>query len=144
MHYCVLEALPYFGRPRRMCAKSLGLMRRMSDRLDHPPALAEPNTVAPARVVGQPVSAPRAETVRLYAADWLDFVGWCRANGRRALPASAETFSGYLLAMAPGRSRGALGRRRAAIGTMHRQQGLAVPALDAAARAALRRTARRT
>ncbi len=118
-------------------------MRRMSDRLDDPPAPADPTTDTPVWVVGQPVSAPRAETVRVYATDWLDFLSWCRLNGCRALPASAETLAAYLLAVAPGLSRGALGRRRAAIGSMHRQHGFESPRLDAPARAALRQAARR-
>lgn len=95
-----------------------------------------------ARVVGQPVAAPRPETLRLYTADWSDFVAWCRVNRCCALPASAEVLAGYLLAIAPALRRGSLGRRRAAIGSMHRQHGYAVPALDAGMRAALRRTTR--
>lgn len=114
----------------------------MPDRLEDPPAPGDRTTDTPVWVVGQPVSAPRAETVRLYATDWLDFLGWCRLSGCQALPASAETFSAYLLAMAPGLSRGALGRRCAAIGRMHRLHGLLVPRLDAPSRAALRRMAK--
>lgn len=95
-----------------------------------------------AHPVGTPVTDPAAETLRLYAADWRAFAAWCRRMGCAPLPASPATLAAYLLAVAPGLSRGALGRRRAAVGTMHRNQGLPVPALDRAALAALRRAAR--
>ena len=90
-----------------------------------------------AQPVGTPVTDPVPETLRLYAADWRDFVTWCRKTGCAPLPANAATLAAYLLAVAPRLSRGALGRRRAAIGTMHRNAGLPVPVLDRAARAAV-------
>jgi len=58
----------------------------------------------------------------------------CRPARRRSRPTCWPR--------APRLSRGALGRRRAAIGTMHRNEGLPVPVLDRAARAALRGAAR--
>jgi len=61
---------------------------------------------------------------------------------RAPLPATDETLAAYLLAAAPTLSRGALGRRRAAIGAMHREAGLSPPRLDATSRKALRDTAR--
>ncbi len=110
----------------------------MPDRLDVPSPLAGSDTAAPA-LVGQPVAVARAQTLRLYAADWLHFVGWCRMNGFLSLPASVETLSAYLLTVAPDLSRGALGRRRATIERMHRLHELVVPRLDAPVRAELRR-----
>jgi hypothetical protein len=103
---------------------------------DRPPAAAGPAGV------GTPVADPTPETRRLYAADWRAFVAWCRGQRVAALPATAATLAAYLLAAAPGLSRGALGRRRAAIGSLHRQHGLPVPRLDKAARAALRNALR--
>ena len=94
------------------------------------------------RRIGHPVADPTAATLRGYAADWARFVAWCREQQRAALPASAATLAGYLLAVAPTLSRGALGRRRAAIGAMHRQAGLPTPLLTAATRKALRVAAR--
>ena len=143
MHYRVLVALPYYSSYGRLRSKLLCVALGMPDRLDDDPALAEAGSVGPTPVVGRPVAQPRPETVRLYAADWLDFSSWCRVNGCQALPSSTETLSAYLLAVAPGLSRGALGRRRAAIGRMHRLHSLLVPRLDAPARASLRRAARR-
>jgi len=61
---------------------------------------------------------------------------------RAPLPATAETLAAYLLAAAPTLSRGALGRRRAAIGAMHREAGLPPPRLDAPSRKALRTAAK--
>lgn len=96
-----------------------------------------------ARAVATPVPNPTPETLRLYAADWRDFSQWCRTARQAALPASPETLAAYLLACAPRLGRGGLGRRRAAIGAMHRQHDLPVPALDKAARAAVRRVTQR-
>lgn len=88
--------------------------------------------------IGQPRAYQRPETMRLYAAEWLAFVAWCRAAKRVALPANAETLAAYLLAAAGKAGRGALGRKRAAIRGMHRQYHLPEPAFDAAARASVR------
>jgi hypothetical protein len=95
----------------------------------------------PLRIVGDPLADPSLATRRLYASDWARFLSWCRQQGRAPLPTSSQTFAAYLLAVAPGLSRGALGRRRAAIGTMHRQAGLPTPLLDAATQKALRASA---
>ena len=91
--------------------------------------------------IGQPQAVQRPETVRLYAADWLAFISWCRAARRSSLPADGETLTAYLLATAAGTSRGTVGRKRAAIRAMHRQNGLPPPALNPSARAALRTVA---
>jgi hypothetical protein len=96
----------------------------------------------PARIVGDPVADPTQATRRLYASDWVHFSAWCREQGLASLPTSPQTFAAYLLSVAPGLSRGALGRRRAAIGTMHRQSGLPTPLLDVATQKALRASAR--
>lgn len=88
--------------------------------------------------VGRPRAVRRPETVRLYAAEWSAFVAWCRVAKRPSLPADAETLAAYLLAVAPGASRGTVGRKRAAIRAMHRQHGLELPVLDPHARAAVR------
>ena len=92
-------------------------------------------------VIGQPRAIQRPETMRLYAAEWLAFVAWCRVANRTSLPAAANTLAAYLLAVAPGASRGTVGRKRAAIRAMHRQHGLPLPALDPPARAAVRAAA---
>ncbi len=99
-------------------------------------------SIPAARAVGAPVANPTAATRRLYAGDWGHFVAWCREHHRVPLPASADTFAAYLLAVAPALSRGALGRRRAAIGTLHRQAGQPVPLLDRRTHKALRTHAR--
>ena len=102
-----------------------------------------PTSVAvSSRVVGQPVAAPASSTLQLYAGEWAGFVAWCRQHSLASLPASSETLAAYLLAAALELSRGALGRRRAAIGAMHRQANVPVPRLDAASRKALRATAK--
>jgi hypothetical protein len=104
-----------------------------------PPATAVPAT---ARVVGDPVADPTATTLKLYAGDWARFVAWCREQGCPALPASSETLATYLLAVAPALSRGSLGRRRAAISTMHRQAGWPTALLDPDSHKALRAAAK--
>lgn len=94
------------------------------------------------RAIGAPVVDPTPATLRLYTGEWLAFVAWCRAQLRSSLPATSDTLAAYLLAAAPGRSRGTLGRRRAAIRAMHRQAGLSPPELDPASRKALRTAAK--
>jgi hypothetical protein len=95
-----------------------------------------------ARTVGKPAADPTLSTRKLYAGDWAGFVAWCRVQQRAALPATDETLAAYLLAAAPTLSRGALGRRRAAIGAMHREASLPPPRLDAPSRKALRTVAK--
>ena len=92
--------------------------------------------------IGQTRAIQRPETIRLYAAEWSAFVAWCRAAKRVSLPADSETLTAYLLAVATKASRGTLGRKRAAIRATHRRHGLPLPALDPAARAAVRQAAR--
>ena len=94
------------------------------------------------RVVGDPVTHPTPATIKLYAGDWARFVLWCREQGCTALPASPETLAAYLVAVAPGLSRGAIGRRRSAICTMHRQAGLPTPMLTPDTHEALRTAAK--
>ena len=106
---------------------------------DKPLALDATHQTPPA--VGQPRSIQRSETVRLYAAEWLAFVAWCRVAKRASLPANADTLASYLLATAPGATRGTIGRKRAAIRAMHRQHGLPLPALDSSTRAGVRQAA---
>ena len=93
-------------------------------------------------MVGDPISDPTPATLKLYAGDWARFVAWCREQGRPSLPASSHTLAAYLVDSAPGLSRGALGRRRSAIGTMHRQAGLPTPVLKPAIHKALRTAAK--
>ena len=107
-----------------------------------PPSSRLDGAAASGLVVAIPVAEPTAATLKLYAGEWSTFVTWCRAQGRPFLPATADTLAAYLLAAAPGLSRGTLGRRRAAIRTMHRQAGLSPPQLDAASRKALRTAAK--
>ena len=78
------------------------------------------------------------------AGDWARFLAWCRQQGRPSLPASSETLAAYLIDVAPGLSRGTLGRRRSAICTMHRQAGQPTPVLDPATHKALRTAAKPT
>ena len=94
------------------------------------------------RVVGDPVADPTPATLKLYAGDWGRFVAWCREQSRPSLPANSDTLAAYLIECAPGLSRGALGRRRSAISTMHRQAGLPTPVLDPATHKALRTAAK--
>ena len=95
-----------------------------------------------ARTVGDPVADPTPATLKLYAGDWARFVAWCHEQGRPSLPASSQTLAAYQIECAPGLSRGALGRRRSAISTMHRQAGLPTPLLNAATHLALRTAAK--
>ena len=74
--------------------------------------------------------------------DWARFVTWCQRHHRPSLPTSSDTLAAYLIDSAPGLSRGALGRRRSAISTMHRQAGLPTPVLSPKNHKALRDAAK--
>jgi hypothetical protein len=126
-------AEPHHARPPATAASPETVGGKAPDQSDVP---------ATARVVGDPVADPTATTLKLYAGDWTRFVAWCREQGCPALPASSETLATYLLAVAPVLSRGSLGRRRAAISTMHRQAGLPTPLLDRDSHNALRAAAK--
>ena len=80
-----------------------------------PPAATHVDPAADAAAAYARLSLAPA-TLRAYRADWDDFVGWCRASGRVALPAAAETVAAYLASLAASHSRAALERRLAAIG----------------------------
>ena len=93
-------------------------------------------------MVGDPVADPTPATLKLYAGDWAHFVAWCREQGRPSLPAGSDTLAAYLGDIAPRLSRGALGRRRSAVSTMHRQAGLPTPLLSPVNHKALRTAAK--
>ena len=58
------------------------------------------------------VDATRApDTVRAYASDWRDFLGFCSARGVQALPASPEVVALYITHLA--------GSRRASPSSAH-------------------------
>ncbi len=105
-------------------------------------APSPPTKSGTARVVGDPVTDPTPATLKLYAGDWAHFVAWCREQGRPSLPASPDTLATYLVDVAPDFSPGALGRRRSAICTMHRQAGLPTPLLTPATHKVLRTAAK--
>jgi hypothetical protein len=90
----------------------------------------------------KPPRQPAAETARLYAGDWAAFLRWCRAAQAGALPADPATVASYLGSVAT-LSRGALGRRLAAIAQAHRQHGYPAPGADPAIRALLQAARRR-
>ena len=71
--------------------------------------------------------AKAVSTRRAYAFDWADFAGWCRANGRMALPAEPETVALYVTALADARKVATLQRRIAAISQAHQFAGHASP-----------------
>ena len=98
------------------------------------PTSPTPPDAPPARGGGPKIAA---QTERLYAGDWAAFADWACATGQPALPAAAETIAAYLEALAGRLGPGSLGRRLAAIGHHHRQQGLPAPSPGAV------RTARR-
>jgi integrase len=64
-------------------------------------------------------------TIKRYAADWDDFLGFCRATGRQALPAAASTVADYLASLARSHSRSALRRRLSAIAQAHKLKNIA-------------------
>ncbi len=98
-------------------------------------ALAVPGRASPhPPLVGTRKEELAAETLRLYGSDWTRFSQFCVGLGARALPATPETVSAFLLQPGPGRA--ARRRRLAAIDHRHRQHGFSGPGDDACFRAA--------
>jgi site-specific recombinase XerC len=68
-------------------------------------------------------------TLRAYRADWAAFSAWCAAYGIAFLPATPDTVSLYIAALADaGLKVATIGRRLAAIAKAHQAAGLPSPA----------------
>lgn len=63
-------------------------------------------------------------TLRAYRADWRHYAAWCEAAGLVPLPAAPATVGAYLASLAETHAPTTLRRRLAAIGQMHRYNGL--------------------
>lgn len=68
-------------------------------------------------------AAKASATRRAYAADFVHFTEWCRANGGSPLPASGNVVAAYLTAHAGLLKTSTLGRRLVAIRQVHREAG---------------------
>jgi integrase len=68
---------------------------------------------------------------RGYAADWRNFSTWCAAQGREALPASADTAGLYMADRSATLANASLTRAIAAISRQHRESGFESPTKDA-------------
>ncbi len=70
-----------------------------------------------------------ANTALAYQSRWRSFESWCRAEGRVALPATAQTVAAYLTFLAVGRGRKAttVDAHLTAIRAVHRGAGAPVP-----------------
>lgn len=91
------------------------------------------------------VPAVSPSTRRMYDSSWRRFETWCADNGRRALPADAESVIRYLFEAAAPRARGArryraatFGAWLAAIGDRHQAAGYPHPGKDPRVTMALR------
>ena len=83
-------------------------------------------------------------TLKAYKSDWRDFLSWCEARSRPALPASVETTASYLAHLADtGLKASTITRRTAAIAYAHRLRGLAPPTAAEPVKAVLRGIRRR-
>ena len=83
-------------------------------------------------------TGPAPATLRAYRADWTDYARWCAANEHLPIPAAVDTVVAYLAALARTHAATTLRRRLAAIGKMHRFNGLPWDAAVPAFRAVLR------
>jgi integrase len=72
-----------------------------------------------------------ANSQRGYAADWRRFAAWCAAQGREALPASADTAGLYVADRSATLANASLTRAIAAISRHHREAGFQSPTQDA-------------
>lgn len=74
------------------------------------------------------LAASRAEsTRRAYRADWEHFATWCRKHALDALPATPETVTLYLTALAASHKPATIRRRLTVIGRAHQAAGHAAP-----------------
>lgn len=98
------------------------------------------------------LSAAQSEnTLRAYRGDWVAFVAWCLAEGRRSLPADPVDVAVYVAAAAEevtatgewALSPATLERRAAAIAAVHGAHGLASPTRAEVVRLTLRGIRRR-
>jgi integrase len=71
-----------------------------------------------------------ANTRRAYATDWNHFRNWCQKRSRGPLPASHETVSAYLAALAKTHSIATIRRRLTTLSKIHRTAGKADPRDD--------------
>src|SRR5262249_53262630 len=69
-------------------------------------------------------------TRRAYAADWNHFRNWCQKRSRGPLPASPDTVSAYLAALAKTHAIATLRRRLTTISKLHRTAGKIDPCDD--------------
>lgn len=72
-----------------------------------------------------------ANSQRGYAADWRNFIAWCAAQGREALPTSADTAGLYMADRSAMLANASLTRAIAAISRQHREAGFQSPTQDA-------------
>ena len=72
-----------------------------------------------------------ANSQRGYTADWRNFIAWCTARGREALPASADTATLYMVDRSATLANASLTRAIAAISRHHREAGFHSPTQDA-------------
>ncbi len=75
-----------------------------------------------------------ANTRRAYRSDWADFITWCQAHGRSALPAAPETVVFYLSDRADTLKTATLQRRLTSIAQAHKAADLDTPTADRAVR----------
>src|SRR5262249_15395044 len=71
-----------------------------------------------------------ANTRRAYATDWNHFRNWCQKRSRGPLPASPETVTAYLTALARTHSIATIRRRLTTLSKIHRTAGKADPRDD--------------
>jgi site-specific recombinase XerD len=94
--------------------------------LSEPPGRALAPLAAQARSF---IEAAKAEnTRRAYRSDWRHFEAWCRGQGLTALPATPETVTLYLTALAADHKPASLTRKLTSITKAHQAAGLASPA----------------
>jgi integrase len=78
-------------------------------------------------------------TGRALRADAAIFTGWCRQEGRQALPASPETVAAFIDAMALGKAPATVRRYASTVASLHRAAGIANPCDTQVAKLALKR-----
>ncbi len=91
------------------------------------PAVAMPTAAGQAALTAAKAyerSAAAPATLRAYKADWTHYADWCAAHGFTPVPAAPVTVGAYLASMARTHATTTIRRRLAALGKMHRFNGL--------------------
>jgi integrase len=121
-----LLALPPPAQPKAVAGQApappASLLERGGGAVAPVPTAAGEAALAQAQALARQAAAPA--TLRAYKADWQHYADWCARAGFAPVPAEPATVGAYLASLAVTHAPTTIRRRLAAIGKMHRFNGL--------------------